>query len=439
MMDTQTEDTQRQALIHLVRSGKTPTEAVQELGRSRSWGYKWQERYRREGWAGLDEQSRAPHHVAHKTSEQVRQAILRVRSELEAEAQEADKLSYIGADAIRGRLQSQRMVSLPSISTIERILRRAGVTKPRPVEQEKEIEYPSLHVCAVHRLTQVDIMPHYLKGGTHIACFNAIDVVSRYPSGKQYESKSSGDATDFLIHLWHELGISEYLQMDNESCFSGGYKHPGVIGQAVRLALYVGTQPLFSPFYHPESNGYVERFHQDYSDFVWKKAQMDNLSDVRKRSGLFFPNYRNSHHHSALYGKSPQQVHVGRPARKLPAGFYIPKKLPITEGQIHFMRAVSKERKVLILNKQWDVRLAEQDQGVWATLFLTPKGAKLRIYDAAPDAPSRRCLAEHPFPLKEPVVPLQNMFKPVASVYKSWWQVIRALFRRPVPAPSTMS
>jgi hypothetical protein len=227
--------------------------------------------------------------------------------------------------------------------------------------------------------------------------------------------------------------------MDNESCFSGGYKHPGVVGQAVRLALYVGTQPVFSPFYHPESNGYVERFHQDYSGFVWKKVQLGNLADVRQRSGLFFPNYRNSLHHSALEGKSPQQVHSQTPVRKLPASFSIPKKLPITEGQIHFMRAVNKERQVLILNKTWDVKLAEQDQGVWATLFLTSKGARLRIYDGAPDVSNRRCLVEHPFPLMESVVPLQNIFKPLAPKQKPWWQVFLNLFQRPVPAPSTMS
>jgi hypothetical protein len=65
--------------------------------------------------------------------------------------------------------------------------------------------------------------------------------------------------------------------MDNESCFSGGYKHPGVIGQAVRLVLYVGTQPLFSPFYHLKRNSHGERFHQDYSDNAWKKVQLGNL------------------------------------------------------------------------------------------------------------------------------------------------------------------
>jgi hypothetical protein len=64
------------------------------------------------------------------------------------------------------------------------------------------------------------------------------------------------------------------------------------------------------------------------------------------------------------------------------------------------MRAVTKEHQVLLLNKIWDVKLAGEAQGIWSSLFLTPKGSLLRIYDASPDMPSGWCLVEHPFPLK---------------------------------------
>jgi len=437
-MGTTADKTQRETLIHLLRSGKTPREAAEELGKSIPWSYKWQARYKREGWAGLQERSRAPHQVVRRTPAHVRNAILGIRSELEAGAQKTDTLSYIGAGAIRARLVVQGIKPIASTATIERILHQAGATKPHTTQPKKEVVYPYLCPATTHQLTQVDIVPHYLKGGTSIACFNSIDVVSRYPAGQAYASKSSGDAADFLLYVWREMGISEYLQMDNESCFSGGYKHAYVIGKAVRLALLVGVQPVFSPFYHPKSNAHVERFHQDYSAFVWKKGQMQNLSDVRKRSALFFPNYRRSQHHSQLAGRSPQEIHLAHSFHKLPAGLRLPAKLPITEGQVHFMRAIDMEHNALILNKKWTVSLAQPGQGVWATLFLTQKGAKLRFYDSAPDALNRRCLAEYPFPLKEPVVPLQAQFKSSAQKL-SWQHILHSLFRRPLPTPSTMS
>ena len=438
-MSDQANQEDRKALMHLLNSGKTPREAAQELGRSRGWAYKWKDRFEQNGWAGLQARSRAPQHVPGRTSAKIRQEIVRIRSELEAEAENKDNLGYIGADAIYGRLLLQEIETPPAVSTIERILRQAGKTKPRLPQAEKEVVYPHLEPHGVHQLTQVDIVPHYLTGGESIACFNSIDVVSRYPAGKQYVNKRSKDALNFILHTWRELGLSDYLQMDNESCFSGGYKHPGVIGQVVRLALYVGVQPVFSPIYHPQSNAYVERFHQDYSDFVWKKEHLENLAAVHQRSALFFPNYRNSHHHSALGGRSPLEIHRSAPVRKLPLGFSPPKPLPITAGQVHFLRAVDENRNVLILNKVWSAGLGVPDQGVWATLFLKPDGATLRIYDAAPDAQKRRCLAEHPFPLKEPVVPLLPQFDPKRARLP-WWQLaLASLFKHPVLTPSTMS
>jgi transposase InsO family protein len=299
-MNEEIDYSDRQTLIHLLNSGKQPRVAAQELSRSPAWTYKWKNRYEQAGWAGLRGQSRAPRHIARRTSTEAKQEILHIRSELEAEAENKDSLGYIGADAIYGRLPARGITPVPAVSTIERILRQSGKTKPRLLKTEKEVLYPHLKPTAAHQLTQVDIVPHYLTGGQSIACFNSIDVVSRYPAGKQFANKRSTDASDFILHTWRELGLSEYLQMDNESCFSGGYKHPGVIGKVVRLALYVGVQPVFSPFYHPESNAFVERFHQDYSNFVWEKEHLENLAAVCQRSALFFPNYRNSHHHSAL-------------------------------------------------------------------------------------------------------------------------------------------
>ena len=135
------------------------------------------------------------------------------------------------------------------------------------------------------------------------------------------------------------------------------------------------------------------------------------------------------------------EIHRAVPARKLPLGFSRPKPLPITAGQVHFLRAVDENRTVFVLNKVWSAGVGLPAQGVWATLTLKPTGATLRIYDAAPDAPKRRCLAEHPFPLKEPVVPLQTQFE-IARTQTSlnWWQALLAgVFKRLALTPSTMS
>jgi hypothetical protein len=242
-----------------------------------------------------------------------------------------------------------------------------------------------------------------------VACFNALDVVSRYPTGQPSTTKPSEDAVPFLLHVWHDLGIPDYTQLDNEACFSGGFTHPYVLGQVLRLGLWVGTQLIYSPFYHPESNGYIERFHQNYNSHVWNKLDLPDLEAVQTQAPLFFAAYRHSQHHAAWRGYSPADLHLAQPFRRLPDPLTLPARLPLTAGQVHFIRRVEPQHAIRLLNVDWPVPTLP-DQGVWATLSFHSRGATLAIFDAAPGAPHRRRLALHPFPLQEPVLPLQPSF-----------------------------
>jgi hypothetical protein len=416
-----TNDSQkRQDAIHLLRSGLSAADVAEKLQASPAWVYKWRRRFlEHQDWASLQDRSRAPQHHANELPVEVRRAICEIRSLLESEARQPGHLSYIGARAIRERYKKKQPgLRVPSIASIERIIAAAGMTHPSQPALD-EIDYPHLRASEPHQLLQVDIVPHFLPGGPCVSCFNAIDVVSRYPAGAQYLSKHSQEAVDFLVQVWHELGIPDYTQVDNESCFSGGYTHPGVLGKVLRLGLFVGTELLFSPVRHPESNGFIERFHQDYNQNVWHKYELLDLASVQQRSQPFFEMYRQSRHHSALQGRCPAELHLCRPGRQLPQPFSLPERLPLTQGQVHFLRAVNAEGHISLLNLSWPVPKAQPKQGVWATLSFTVKGARLRIYDAAPDAPKRFCLAEYPFVLNEPVLPLRPEFQRPAATTPS--------------------
>jgi hypothetical protein len=168
------------------------------------------------------------------------------------------------------------------------------------------------------------------------------------------------------LQVWPELGVPDYNQVDNESCFSGGFTHPYVLGKVLSLALLVGTELVFSLVYHPESNGTVERFHQDYDCNVWKKIELPDLQAVRDYSPIFYNAYRNHRHHSTLNGKSPAEIYLARPSHRLPTSFTDFAKLPLTTGKVHFMRRVNQDKQVHILNVDWEVPQANPDQGVWA-------------------------------------------------------------------------
>jgi hypothetical protein len=159
--------------------------------------------------------------------------------------------------------------------------------------------------------------------------------------------------------------------MDNESSFNGGRTHPYVIGRVPRLMLLMGTELIYSPYYHPESNAFVERFHQDYGKNVWKKIQLRDLAHVRQASARFYGRYRISRHHSELNGQSPASLHFADSPRLLRNDFVLPNPLPITEGKIHFMRAVSEDGVIPVFNVNWSAGSAQPRQGVWATLSIT--------------------------------------------------------------------
>lgn len=110
------------------------------------------------------------------------------------------------------------------------------------------------------------------------------------------------DAVSSLILIWQKLGIPKCTQVNNEDWLSGGFSHPDVLGQVVRLSLSVGTELAFPSVYHPESNGYVERFFQDYDRHVWDKTHLEDSGDVQRHSQAFYRAYRQSCHHSTLNG-----------------------------------------------------------------------------------------------------------------------------------------
>jgi transposase len=401
-MPTLRED--RHTAIHLLRAGHSVEQVAKQLKRTPRWVRKWRKRYESEGWQGLTSRSRAPKKHGKRLPEHVRQLVAQTRSELEAEAALETGLKYIGGRAIRTRLKSKPNAPRPSVATIERILREKGMSQPKCKPTLPKIVYPHLKPTQANELYQVDIVPHFLTGGERVSCFNGIDVVSRNPTGQAYARRRSQDAAEFLVHVWQTLGIPRYTQVDNESCFSGGFTHKHVLGKVVRLALQVGTELVFSPVRHPESNGYVERFHQDYDKHVWEDTYLESRQVVQRQAEHFFQLYRHSRHHSRLNEQTPFEMHYQTAPHCLPADFQLSQsKLPLYEGRVHFIRRVRPDATVSVLNVAWQVPNPPLDKGVWVTVDLRCEGATLAIYDAAPDVAERTCLVTYDFPLSEPV------------------------------------
>lgn len=97
-----------------------PIEAIcRELGCSKSWLYKWKQRYHvtEPNWS--HEQSRRPETTPTKTPQAVEVEIVRLRDMSLPSAS-----GTVSAQVIRERLRQQHVESIPSLRTIYRILKR---------------------------------------------------------------------------------------------------------------------------------------------------------------------------------------------------------------------------------------------------------------------------------------------------------------------------
>ena len=102
---------------------------LETVRRSRGWLAKWIHRYKAFGLDGLRDQSRAPRHVRNRTREPLVRKILALRDELEAHKTRRAAFAGIGAETIHFELQRRGIRRLLAVSTIEKILARAGKTK----------------------------------------------------------------------------------------------------------------------------------------------------------------------------------------------------------------------------------------------------------------------------------------------------------------------
>lgn len=125
----------------------TFTELCQRYGISRKTGYKWVDRYLADGPAGLDNRSRAPHQIPHRTSQQVIDALLELRI----------RHPTWGAKKLLVKLaERQPGWQLPARSTVYDLLKPYGVVQPRrrrkfpghPGKSQRQVLVPNDTWCA---------------------------------------------------------------------------------------------------------------------------------------------------------------------------------------------------------------------------------------------------------------------------------------------------
>jgi transposase InsO family protein len=358
-------------------SGESACCICASLGRSRSWLYKWVDRYDERDPFWYQSRSRQPKHHPRKISTEVEQTIKMVRLHL------YNQDLFFGAQAILWELQDLGIKPLPSMRTINRILAREGLTHKRTgAYVSKGRAYPKLPALLTNQTHQADLVgPCYLRGPIRFYSLNTVDLSTARCGINPSSSKSGPDIIEGLWEIWKRMGIPDNIQVDNAMSFFGGYRYPRGMGPLIRLCLHNGVQPWFIPLSEPWRNGVVEWFNDHYQQRFLGKVSMDSTQALKAQSLAFEQRHNSKYRYSKLSGKTPLQALSAsqRPLRfpeKEQAPKY-PMKKP-RHGKYHLVRFIRSNLKLNIFGELFPVAPKYQYEYLIATIDV--KEQKLKLY-----------------------------------------------------------
>jgi|SRR5271157_249263 len=397
-MDDEEEYRLRRKAMSLRLKGTAYHVVLAIVHRSRGWLSKWEKRFEQQGVSGLHSHSRRPHRAPAMYSTRMVQSIIQTRRRLTRQ-----KVGLIGARAIRREL---RRVSagkgLPSLSTIKRVLQTRHLTD-RPSKMNSGTYFPKPLTVLSGTLQALDWTCRYLEDGLKVYAFHTLNLRTRACAQTIATDKRGETVRAHCLHAWITLGIPQFLQLDNDAAFCGGYKAPRIFGQFVRLCLCLGIQLIFLPVGQPQCNGEVEELNGLWGHAFWERRHFSSFAQVCRTSPIFIQWYLTDYVPPFLGDATPQEAQQHEPLHHLTARQIrqLPDPLPITDGKIHFIRQVEADGTISILNESWKVGKRWAGKYVWATLITHCR--RLEIWYQSSAQHDWRLLHKYPYDISETV------------------------------------
>lgn len=286
----------------------TMTELCEQYGISRRVGYKWLDRYRVEGAAGLMDRSHAPHVHGRATPPNIVEAIAGLRRE---------RPSWGPRKIVAKLEQCQPAVDWPSASTAGEILKRAGLVGRRRMRRRApprlgELTVPQYanHVWSIDHKGWIR-----LGDGSRVEPFTMTDGFSRYLIGVAATSSTrQAECRPLLERAFQEYGLPEVIRSDNGAPFASTGA-TGLTGMSVWWIKLGIRHERIDPG-HPQQNGRHERFHFTLLEAM--RPPSPNRAAQARRFAAFVRDYNEERPHEAL-GQRPPASAFRRSPRSMPS------------------------------------------------------------------------------------------------------------------------
>jgi putative transposase len=372
----------RQAAIRLRVAGESIPDICRAVQRAESWFHKWWKRYLTLGPEGLYDLTRASHRVVNRIPPHIERAVISIRRRLAARTTPQSRYTLVGAPQIRAELDALGYTPLPSLRTIERIVTRAGLSCP-PLQLARPLaktEYPGPKAHDTNQLHQVDLVgPRYLQGDSTGYDFLVLrDTFDLAVYLEFADNRKMDKVLAFLVRAWQQLGLPQQVQFDNGSEFCGFGSSAYALSRVIRLALRLGLEPVFIPEGCPQHNGSVEQFNGWFQPLLLNRSY-GRPADVRRELRHLMTSVNEQHVHPHLGQRTSAQYRRSKRLRKLPADFQIDSQpLPIAVGKVSFIRLVSAQGSITVLEQSFHVGQRYKFQYVKATLYT--RSRTLKVY-----------------------------------------------------------
>jgi transposase InsO family protein len=273
-----------------------------EFGVSRPTGTKWVKRFKEEGYAGLEERSRRPASSPLSLAEELVMVILDQR----------ERHPSWGAKKLRDLLLKRYGDATPSMATIARIMKRAGLVRERRRHKPPTVvdRAPSVPADAPNDVWTMDFKGWWrTHDGERCEPLTVRDAFSRYVLTIAVLGSTQGEAVrEELQRLFKKHGLPRAFQCDNGSPFISTRARGGLTALSVWL-VSLGIRIVRSRPGCPQDNGGHERMHRDVAKEVqpWPsndlRAQQRELDRWRQEFNHVRP-------HEALDGKTPADLYM---------------------------------------------------------------------------------------------------------------------------------
>jgi len=251
-------------IMEWLADGTTVSELCRSFGVSRTLGYAYIRRFLQEGWKGLEELPRAPERIWNKTNPCVEKLIVQLRK----------KYPRYGAVTIHGLIaKSIDAAVVPSVSTIDVILKRNGLVKKRRRVRRIRAMYPQFYAPRPNSIWSADFKGEFRMGDMRY-CYplTVMDSYSLYVLAVVGMHRPTFEATKAVFEaLFEEYGLPDQIHTDNGEPFASAVS----LSRLTRLAVWfieLGILLVYSDPGHPEQNGRHERMHKDLKPEATKPA-----------------------------------------------------------------------------------------------------------------------------------------------------------------------